>query len=77
MILLIDKACKFCQQVDELDKQYSDINKFYVENGMADINGEKHPLDPKISMLPCLIDGINYYMTVDPILEYLQKTRRK
>lgn len=76
MILLIDKACKFCQQLENLDQQYADINKFYVNNGMADINGEMHALDPKISMLPCLIDGINYYMNVDTILEYLQNTRR-
>lgn len=74
MILLIDKTCKYCQQVDGLEKKYKNIHKFYVKDGVADIEGKQVPLDPRISMLPVLIDDINYYFTVNVILEHLEKS---
>lgn len=73
MILLIDKTCKYCQQLDGIEDKYKNIHKFYVENGIADVNGEKHKLDKRISILPVLIDDKNYYFTVDVILEHLNK----
>ncbi len=63
--------------MEELDKEYKNINKFYVENGKANINGETVELDSKISMLPCLIDGLNYFMTIEPILEHLRSPECK
>lgn len=74
MILLVDRSCKYCKDIDGIEKIYKNIFRFYVEDGIVDVNGEKYPLDPKISILPCLIDGIHYFMTVEPILEHLEKS---
>jgi hypothetical protein len=74
MILLIDKTCKQCKKIENIDSKYKNIHKFYVEKGVANINGEQVPLDPKISYLPVLIDGNHYYFFVDVILEHLEKS---
>lgn len=74
MILLVDKSCKQCHKIEDVDKKYRNVQKFYVENGIAQINGEQVPLDPQISYLPVLIDGKHYYFFVDVILEHLEKS---
>ena len=60
--------------MEDVDKKYKNVFKFYVTDGIAEVNGQQIPVDPKISVFPCLIDGTNYYMTVDPILEHLEKS---
>lgn len=72
--LLLSKTCRFCQDLENLDSKYKDVYKIYVENGIADINGEKFPVDPRIEMFPCLIDGLIYLYGVDDILGHLEKS---
>jgi hypothetical protein len=74
MILLVDKTCKQCQKLEGVDLKYKNVQKFYVKDGVADINGEQIQIDPKISYLPVLIDGNHYYFFVDVILEHLEKS---
>jgi putative heme iron utilization protein len=74
MILLVDKTCKQCQKLEGVEAKYKNVQKFYVTEGVADINGEKVQLAPQISYLPVLIDGKHYYFFVDVILEHLEKS---
>ncbi len=74
MILLVSKTCRFCEDVDHVDKTYKNIHKFFVVDGVADVNGTPTPLAPEIEELPCLIDGKNYIFRANTILEYLKQS---
>jgi hypothetical protein len=60
--------------VADVDKQYKNINKFFVTDGVADVNGQQVPLAPEISELPCLIDGKTYVFRSNTILTYLKQS---
>ena len=74
MILLLSKTCQACWRLDGIEKVYKNIQKYYVEDGWVKVDGLIVHLDPKISMLPCLIDENKYIMMVDTILAYLKKS---
>ena len=72
MILLVSTTCSFCEDVANVDKEYKNINKFFVVEGVADVNGSAIPLAAEITELPCLIDGSKYIFRSNTILEYLK-----
>jgi hypothetical protein len=77
MILLIKKDCQFCEEIKNLDREYRNIYKFYVKDRFVIIDGEKVPLDQKISILPVLINDKEYYFGKQCILEFIEKSGEK
>ena len=75
MILLIKKDCVFCDSVKDLDAKFPNINKFFVENGLININGNFMPLDPRIPALPALITDKTVYCGEKYILDFLKNKK--
>ena len=72
MWLLIKKNCPFCEEIEEIHKNYPEIKKFYVENGFILMEENKLPLDQRIKGLPALITNQAVYIGKTYVLNFFK-----
>jgi hypothetical protein len=82
MTLLVDRACLFCKNVEEVSKSNSDIKILYIIKGMIQYDdGLELPLDSRIPILPALVVGedkdCKIYCGEKLILDFLNQQVRR
>ena len=78
MVLLIDKKCLHCLEVEKQAEQYGQIIKLYVYSNMVELeDGKQIPLDEKIPALPALIHENMVYVGEKYISDFLKTLEEK